>query len=329
MPHPSNSFQFRLLNDYQRDFPVIDRPFAALANDLGISEGEILSALTGLQAEGLVSRVGATVRPNTAGASTLAAMAVPDERIDEVTAWLSGFAGVNHSYLRENTWNLWFVLTAPDATSLEHDLRKIIADTGLRVLDLRLTRAFHIDLGFDLEGKQSKVADRGPADLSVLRDTDKPLLQALCTGLPLVPRPYTALASSLSRPVDEVLDRIATLIAAGIISRFGVIVRHRSLGWTENAMVVWKLSEPDIVQAGQALASYPGVSLCYQRRTVPGVWPFALYCMVHARTRTEALTVIANAAQLPALRGVDHEVLFSTRCFKQTSATLVREEIAA
>lgn len=329
MQGAQDNFRFHLLNDFQRGFPVIERPFAVLAKELDATEQQVIDALVVLQGEGVVSRVGAAVRPNTAGASTLAAMAVPVKRLPEVTAWLSGFASVNHSYLREDDWNLWFVVTAPDVASLEHDLTQISAYTGLRVLDLLLLRPFHIDLGFDLKGGARKASGRPHADLSVLQETDKPLLHALSRGLPLVPRPYAALASSLSFSVGDVMERIATLCAAGIISRFGVIVRHRQLGWTENAMVVWDLPHTAIEAAGEALARLPGVSLCYQRRTVPGLWPYALYCMVHARTRPEAQGIIAQAANLPPLKGVAHKVLFSTHCYKQTGANLHREEVAA
>jgi hypothetical protein len=87
-------------------------------------------------------------------------------------------------------------------------------------------------------------------------------------------------------------------------------------------MVVWDLPEPRIEVAGQALARHPGVTLCYQRRTEPGIWPYSLYSMVHARSRDEALEILAGVAALPELAGARHEVLFSLRCFKQTGAQL-------
>ncbi len=322
-------FRFRLLNEFQRGFPVVERPFAVLAYQLASSEQQVIDALMGLKAEGAITRVGATVRPNTAGASTLAAMSVPPTRLPDFTSWLSGFKSVNHSYLREDEWNLWFVITAPDALALTQDLAGIANHTGLRVLDLRLVRPFHIDLGFDLKGENSKTISRNHADLSVLQDADRPLLHALAQGLALVPRPYAALAQSLVRPVGSVMARIDALAAAGIIARLGVIVRHRQLGWQENAMVVWDIAPANVQSAGEALARLPGISLCYQRRTEAGIWPYSLYCMVHARSRNEARTVIAEAAALPQLCSTSHKILFSTHCYKQTGANLRDREIAA
>ena len=169
----------RLLDEFQRDLPLVPHPFAAIAATLGVGEAEVLDRLKRLISDGAVSRVGGTVRPNTAGASTLAAMAVPDARIEEVAAIVSAEPGVNHSYLREDTWNLWFVATAPDTAGLEASLGRLCARTGLHVLDLRLVRAFNIDLGFRLTGARRPMArDTGarPVDLTA---EDRVLLAAL------------------------------------------------------------------------------------------------------------------------------------------------------
>lgn len=312
----------RLLDGFQRDLPLVPRPFAAVAAALAINEAEVIARLERLHGCGQVARVGATVRPNTAGASTLAAMAVPEDRIEAVAALVGAEAGVNHSYLREDDWNLWFVATAPDAAALEAALARIGAKAGLPVLDLRLVRPFNIDLGFPLAGRPRAMAVTAAADPAALVAGDRVLLQALSQGLDLVPAPYAALAARLGRSEADVTGRIAALLAAGIVTRLGVIVRHRPLGFTANAMVVWALPEPQIAAAGAALAALPGVTLCYQRRTVPGLWPYALYAMIHARSRPEALAVLGDARALPELAGADPRVLFSTRCFKQTGARI-------
>lgn len=312
----------RLLDDFQRDLPLVPRPFAAMADILGTTEGDVLERLARMQDCGRISRVGATCRPNTAGASTLAALAIPPARIEEVAAIVGAEPGVNHSYLREDRWNLWFVATAPSDDDLAASLTRIEAASGLAVLSLPLVRPFNIDLGFRLSGPRAALGLDRAADMDVLRDDDRPLMQALSAGLPLVPQPFAALAEALGRTEAEVIDRIAALSAARILTRVGVIVRHRALGWTANAMVVWRLPESRIEAAGTALAQLPGVTLCYQRRTVPGVWDWPLFCMIHARTRPEAMAVLARACALPALSDAPHKILFSTHCFKQRGALI-------
>lgn len=140
----------RLLNDFQRDFPLEPRPFARIAETLGLSEDDVLERVGVLRNRGAISRVGAVVRPNAVGASTLAAMAVPADRLDEVAAIVNAEPAVNHNYERENEINLWFVVTAADAAGVRDVLKRIESKTGLKVLDLPLERAFHIDLGFEL-----------------------------------------------------------------------------------------------------------------------------------------------------------------------------------
>ena len=314
----------RLLDEFQRDFPLVPQPFAVLGAVLGLTEAEVIAHLNRLQSTGTIARVGGTVRPNTAGASTLAALAVPEAQIETVAAIVGAEPGVNHSYLREDDWNLWFVATAPNAESLQASLDRIHAQTGLQVLSLPLRRAFNIDLGFRLTGARAALTTATQPDTAALQPSDRPLLQAMADGLPLVPRPYAAVAGTCGRTEAEVLDRLTRLSDARILTRIGIIVRHRAIGWAANAMVVWDVPETAMETAGQALAALPGVTLCYQRQTVPGLWRHGLFSMIHGQSRADALTVLTAARALPALAGIDHRVLFSTRCFKQTGALVER-----
>lgn len=316
-----------LLDDWQRDFPLVARPFAHMADRLGVTESEVIAGLGRQMGAGRISRIGATCAPNTVSASTLAAIAAPDDRIEEVAGVIGAEPGVNHSYLREHDWNLWFVATGPDRAHVDAALARIGQRTGLRVLDLRLVRPFNVDLGFALRsGEESPPPIRRPIDRSAFRDSDRPLLQALLRGLELVPRPWLALAGLLGCAEEEVLARTATLVQAGIIARLGVIVRHRALGWRANAMVVWDMSHDAITTAGPLLARQPGITLCYERTTVPGIWPYRLYSMIHARSRPDAMAVLDRVCALPEFRDIPHVPLFSLRCFKQTGATVLASQ---
>mgnify|MGYP001086910099 FL=1 len=141
----------RLLDDFQSGIPLAPRPFALMAEQLGVAEAEVIARLQCLTEAGAVSRVGPVFRPRQVGASTLAAMAVPPERLAEVATLVNGFPEVNHNYEREHDFNLWFVLTAPDQTCLERVLDEIGRRAGLPVLDLPMLAEYHIDLGFPLQ----------------------------------------------------------------------------------------------------------------------------------------------------------------------------------
>jgi DNA-binding Lrp family transcriptional regulator len=145
-----NDFERRLLSDFQRDFPLTAQPFADLAGRLGCDEAEVIETYGRLKGEGAISRIGPVVRANAAGASTLAAMAVPPERLQEVADLVSAYPEVNHNYEREHALNLWFVVTAPDRATVDGVLASIKASTGIEPLDLPMRAEYHIDLGFDL-----------------------------------------------------------------------------------------------------------------------------------------------------------------------------------
>ena len=146
----------RLLNEFQREFPLCSRPFAEIAQQLGNTETETIDALKSLSADGTISRVGPIFRPHSIGTSTLAAMAVPTEQLDQVASIVSSYSEVNHNYEREHHYNLWFVATGSNETQLEHVLCDIEQRSGLPVLRLPMLDDYHIDLGFDLQWGSSE-----------------------------------------------------------------------------------------------------------------------------------------------------------------------------
>lgn len=150
-PLRMSSLERRLLDDFQRDFPLTPRPYAALAARLGVDEAHVIEALRALVEGGAVSRVGAVVQPHKVGRSTLAAMSVPAERLEDVADLVSAYAEVNHNYEREHRFNLWFVVCATSGDRVRAVLDEIADRTGLEVLDLPLLEAYRIDLGFALQ----------------------------------------------------------------------------------------------------------------------------------------------------------------------------------
>ena len=139
-----------LLNDYQRGFPLCESPFQLIAEQQGVLEADVIATLESLQQRGLISRVGPVFAPRRAGASTLAALSVPADELSQVADYVSSFEAVNHNYEREHSYNLWFVVTAPDEARVQQVLDAIEEETGLPVLKLPLERSFYIDLGFPL-----------------------------------------------------------------------------------------------------------------------------------------------------------------------------------
>jgi siroheme decarboxylase len=311
----------RLADRWQRDFPLVPRPFAQIGAEDGVTENEVIDMIDGLVVDGRLGRIGATVRPNVMGASTLAAISVPRDRLDEVAAVVSAEACVNHNYERENAINLWFVVTAPDKASLAAILGRIRTRTGLEILDLPLERAYHIDLGFSLSGGPKPTSCHAvAAPCPEPDDADRALVAAIEDGLPLVPRPYAIVAETLGISEADVIARIGRLGEAGIITRFGCILRHRALGFRANAMAVWDVPDEVVNDLAQELAIRPEVTLCYRRTRRRPAWPYNLFCMIHGRERGAVAALVQHAARTTGLAQFPSATLFSTRCFKQRGA---------
>lgn len=327
---PLSPLDFALVNDWQRDFPLTERPYAELARRLGISETAVIERLRTLAADGAISRIGAVFRPHTLGWSTLAAVAAPEHRIETVARIISDFPEVNHNYEREHAFNLWFVATAPSRERVSQVLAEIGHAAGSRVLDLPMLEDFHIDLGFDLRGGRLPAPARPHHDPvrrpretgtpPVLERADHALADALEGGITLSPQPYAVLATRLGCSEDAVLGRIARLLKLGVIRRFGVVVRHRELGYSANAMVVWDVPDARVSEVGRLLAGQSAVTLCYRRpRRLPD-WRYNLFSMVHGQDRQAVLAEIERMRQTLQLQDIASQPLFSRRRFKQCGA---------
>ena len=141
----------RLLNDYQQGLPLSPRPFAEIADALGVDEKDVIARLKRLKESGAISRVGPVFRPKRVGSSTLAAMAVPTDQLEQVAQLVNGYSEVNHNYEREHEYNLWFVVTGEDERHVSRVIRDIWQRTGIDVLNLPMLAEYHIDLGFPLQ----------------------------------------------------------------------------------------------------------------------------------------------------------------------------------
>ena len=318
----TETFEFRLLNEFQRDFPLCPAPFAELAARLGVAEKVVLGGLERLRREGKISRVGAVFAPKRIGASTLAAMAVPPEQLDAVAAAVNRFPEVNHNYEREHRYNLWFVVTAGSEGRLQATLGAIEKAAGYPLLALPLLEEFHIDLGFSLLGGQAKkVAVARPVQpLAPMGEAERRLVSVLQEGLPLFIRPFALIAERIGASESEVLGRIGRWLEEGAIKRFGIVVRHRELGYTANAMLVHDIADERVSELGRALAEEPAVTLCYRRPRVLPDWSYNLFCMIHGRERGEVEAIIADLRQRHGLNDCAHDVLFSLTRYKQNGA---------
>ena len=162
-----------------------------------------------------------------------------------------------------------------------------------------------------------------------MADLSKAVAAALQDGLALTPRPFAHIAERLGTDEDTVLEVVRDLQAAGTIKRFGVVVRHRELGYRANAMVVWDVPDESLHATAQRLAADPAVTLCYQRPRWPPRWPYNLFCMIHGLDRASVQRKISALRHANGIQKLPYSVLFSRRRFKQRGAVYASNETTA
>jgi DNA-binding Lrp family transcriptional regulator len=144
---------------------------------------------------------------------------------------------------------------------------------------------------------------------------DRCLLGEVEGGLPFVPEPFHDIGNRLGISGEEVIERLQRLLNDGVIRKFKARINQRLIGISANALVAWKVPDTGNGDAGPLLASYSGVTHCYERTRVPGRWDYSLYTVHHGYTREEVLDEVREISEKSGIR--DYVVLFSTREFKR------------
>jgi DNA-binding Lrp family transcriptional regulator len=344
-----------LVDEYQSGFPVVERPFRVVADDLGIDEDEALDRVRRLRERGIFRRFGAVLNPPVIGSSTLAAVAAPEDRFAEIAEIINGYRQVNHNYRRDHEWNMWFVVTAASREKRDSILEEIESKTGCSVLNLPMRTDYYIDLEFpvvndDSFARETHVGGDGPSEppatddaasataggdgfdgtdasatrisedaVGGLSELEAALLVEIQEGFPLTATPYRDVADAIDADVDAVVAAVERLLSDGCIKRVGCVVNHIVTGFDANCMVVWDVPDEELDARGEAVGELPYVTLCYHRPRRPNQeWPYNLFTMIHGR---EGAAVDDKIDELAAeYLPFEHERLYSTETLKQTGA---------
>jgi siroheme decarboxylase len=154
----------KILNRIQSDFPICPQPYRAVADELCMSEQEVLVRLKRLKQSGIIRRVGGNFAPEKLGfVSTLCAAQVPADKIDTFAQIVNSYSGVTHNYERDNRFNIWFTFIAPSRQQIEDNLTAIRRQTGIDdIINLPATKVYKIRAHFDLgQSKTDKADDEG------------------------------------------------------------------------------------------------------------------------------------------------------------------------
>ncbi|PXF51215.1 MAG: hypothetical protein C4B55_02075 [Candidatus Methanophagaceae archaeon] len=337
-----------LLQLLQDNFPVEKRPWAVVGERLGLGEDEVLSSVQRLSAAGVIRKLRTILDAKKVGAcsSTLLAMRVPAERLDEVVGVVNEYLCVTHNYRREHDYNLWFTVTTCGGKDLERTVEEIKRRTGVPdadTLDLPTTRVFKIDVRFrftdavtDAEQREKKAEEeqrekkaeeerkekvkpvvKGSEKNEKKKKIDQTILRSTQDGVPLVKEPFAEVAEEAEVSQEEVVARLKKLVSTGVVKRLGVSVNQRRVGIVANAVVAWKVPAERVESVGTLLSGFTEITHCYERATVPGKWEHNLFTVIHGYDRA---SVEATAKRLSDAVGIsEYLVLFSGEQFKRTS----------
>jgi DNA-binding Lrp family transcriptional regulator len=310
----------------QNEFPVSARPFADLGEHLEMSEGEVLERVASLRRERIVRQISAIFDTRKLGyRSMLVAARTTPEQEETAAAVFSSHPGVTHNYKREHQFNIWFTLGVPPNSRLGLDrsvelLGELAGVESIRPLPA--LRFFKVGVDLDMKGGRDPAAKRERAKPTrpapppdQIPERDIAAIRALQGDLRTVEEPFSAPAERFGFTVDELLEKAAEFQATGQMRRFAAVLYHRSAGFVFNGMGVWEVPDDQVEEIGSLMASYRGVSHCYQRPVYPD-WPYNLFSMTHGRSKQECEDVLDAIAGETGL--AERVVLYSTKEWKKT-----------
>jgi DNA-binding Lrp family transcriptional regulator len=321
---PLDDADKRLLNLLQGSFPLAERPYAEVARLAELPEDEVLRRTRRLLDERIIREVTPIFDTRVLGySSMLVAAKVDPEHPWRAAKIINSHPGVSHNYLRDHDFNLWFTIATEPGSKLglPGTLDVLAELTGAEsVRQLPTLRLFKIRMDLEMEKGTDTLAavaeaiDHKEPEAIELSDLDYAVIRATQGPMDPVAEPFAAPAAELGLPVPALLEHLESMRERRALRRVAAILFHRRAGFSANGMGVWRVPEERILELGPRMASFRGISHCYQRPTYPD-WPYSVFTMAHGRSKDECDAILDSIA---ADTGVeDRRTLYSSTEFKK------------
>ena len=312
-----------LLNEIQWTFPLVTRPFDAIAKKFDTTPEIIKEKLNNLKEIGVLRQLSAIFDTRKLGyTSSLVAMEIEHDKLEHVASQINLHPGVSHNYERDHQFNLWFTLAVPPGADLNSELEKFNVLNGIKKVRMLPTlQLFKIGVKLDMvDDKKHEVAPtEEKKEIKNIKfeptEDDKDFIRELQKDMEIIDEPFVKAANNLGITEDELFSKMKHYESLGVLRRFAAILRHRQVGFTANGMIVWKVPEDRITSVGETLGSFPQVSHCYERPTYDD-WPYNVFSMIHCKTHDEAYDVAKTIQNQIDVN--EYKILFSSREFKKT-----------
>jgi siroheme decarboxylase len=321
---PLDEHDKRLLNLLQGSFPLAERPYAEVARLAELSEDEVLRRTRRLLDERIIREVTPIFDTRVLGySSMLVAAKVDAEHPWRAAKIINSHPGVSHNYLRDHDFNLWFTIATEPGSKLGLDgTLDVLAElTGAEsVRQLPTLRLFKIRMDLEMEkgtdalAAVAEAADHKEPEAIELSDLDVAVIRATQGPMDPVAEPFQAAADKLGMPVPKLLDHLESMRERRALRRVAAILYHRRAGFSANGMGVWKVPEERILELGPRMASFRGISHCYQRPTYAD-WPYSVFTMAHGRSKEECDAILDSIAADTGIE--ERRTLYSSTEFKK------------
>jgi DNA-binding Lrp family transcriptional regulator len=321
---PLEDLERKLLNLMQGRFPLAPRPYAAVAEQAGITEEQALAMVEQLLADRIIRQVTPIYDTRALGyGSMLVAAKVDAENPWRAAKAINAHPGVSHNYLRNHDFNMWFTIAVEEDSGLGLDgtLDVLAREAGAEsIRQLPTLTLFKIRMDLEMEGGTHELASKveavQPAPVSKVPfdDFDKAVIRATQGSMPVIAEPYAPAAAELGITQAALLEHMAGMQERGILRRVAAILFHRRAGFSANGMGVWKVPEDKIAELGPQMAAYRGISHCYQRPTYED-WPYSVFTMAHGRSKEECDAILDAIADEFSI--TERATLYSSTEFKK------------
>lgn len=304
-----NELELRILWRARQGLGLTDRPFLQLAQELDLSEEQVLQCLRAMLRRRVLHHLGPIYFNEAFGQGlSLAGMQVPENALDAVNARLQANPVVVHLGTFRHPFNLWFTVAGNGEQAKAQNCRAIEANLGYPV--------FHLPSQAEFFGHARRERTCEPAQ-AVLSELDWRLIELTSPGLPLLPEPYREWANILAVSLDELYLRFQRLTEWGILQRIAASPNYCRMGLRASALTVWDVADDAVSEYGALFSELPAVSQCSLRPRYRPDWPYNLMVMVHGRTRREVGLQVAAMERLLGRHCHAHEVLFRRRLLKR------------
>jgi DNA-binding Lrp family transcriptional regulator len=321
---PLDETDKRLLNLLQGSFPLAPRPYAAVAKLAELSEDEAIARTKRLLDERIIREVTPIFDTRVLGySSMLVAAKVDAEHPWRAAKVINEHPGVSHNYLRDHDFNLWFTIaTEPGSKLGVQGTLDVLADlTGAQsIRQLPTLRLFKIRMDLEMEKGTDALAavaeavDYKEPEPIELSDTDVAVIKATQGPMEPMPEPFEPAARELGMPVAQLLEHLESMQERRALRRVAAILFHRRAGFSANGMGVWQVPEERILELAPRMASFRGISHCYQRPTYAD-WPYSVFTMAHGRSKEECDAILDSIAADTGIE--ERRTLYSSTEFKK------------